>query len=82
MIPIGWFGVGSGVLADAEGVADSRGRRRQLGYDSIWVGEHPVLIDPHEPPSPLPPHSELMDPVPCSRTRPRSRRASRSAPAS
>ncbi len=29
----------------------------------MWVGEHPVLIDPHAAPSPLPSHSELLDPV-------------------
>jgi probable F420-dependent oxidoreductase len=64
MIPIGWFGFGSGVLADAEGVADVARTAEELGFDSVWVGEHPVLIDPHQPPSPLPSHSELMDPVP------------------
>ena len=64
MIPIGWFGVGSGAFADAEGVGEIARTAEQLGYESIWVGEHPVLIDPHEPPSPLPSHSELMDPVP------------------
>src|SRR6476620_1521810 len=64
MIPIGWFGLGSGVLADAEGVADVARTAEELGFDSVWVGEHPVLIDPHQPPSPLPSHSELMDPVP------------------
>src|SRR6478609_10142844 len=64
MIPIGWFGFGSGVLADAEGVADVARTAEELGYDSVWVGEHPVLIDPHVSPSPLPSHSELMDPVP------------------
>ena len=64
MIPIGWFGVGSGALADAEGVAVAAQTAEALGFESIWVGEHPVLIDPHVPPSPLPSHSELMDPVP------------------
>lgn len=64
MIPIGWFGVGSGALADAEGVGDAARTAEELGFESIWIGEHPVLIDPHEPPSPLPSHSELMDPVP------------------
>jgi probable F420-dependent oxidoreductase len=64
MLPIGWFGVGSGALADAEGVAEVARTAEELGYDSIWIGEHPVLIDPHEPPSPLPPESELMDPIP------------------
>src|SRR4051794_5850910 len=64
MIPIGWFGVGSGAYADAEGVGEIARTAEELGYESIWVGEHPVLIDPHEPPSPLPSHSELLDPVP------------------
>jgi len=64
MLPIGWFGFGSGVLADAEGVADVARTAEELGFDSVWVGEHPVLIDPHQPPSPLPSHSKLMDPVP------------------
>jgi probable F420-dependent oxidoreductase len=64
MIPVGWFGVGSGALADAEGVADIAVAAERFGFESIWVGEHPVLIDPHAAPSPLPPHSELLDPVP------------------
>jgi probable F420-dependent oxidoreductase len=64
MIPIGWFGIGSGALADAEGVGAVARTAEELGFESIWVGEHPVLIDPHAPPSPLPPDAELMDPVP------------------
>jgi probable F420-dependent oxidoreductase len=64
MIPVGWFGIGSGALGGAEGVGEIARTAEELGYESIWVGEHPVLIDPHEPPSPLPSHSELMDPVP------------------
>jgi probable F420-dependent oxidoreductase len=63
MIDIGWFGVGSGALADAEGVAEVARAAEELGYESVWVGEHPVLIDPHAAPSPLPSHSELLDPV-------------------
>jgi probable F420-dependent oxidoreductase len=64
MLPIGWFGVGSGALADAEGIVAVAQTAESLGFDSIWVGEHPVLIDPQAPPSPLPSRSELMDPVP------------------
>jgi probable F420-dependent oxidoreductase len=63
MIDIGWFGVGSGALADGEGVAEVAAAAEDLGYESVWVGEHPVLIDPHAPPSPLPSRSELLDPV-------------------
>lgn len=61
---IGWFGVGSGALADAAGTGELAAAAEALGYESVWVGEHPVLVDPHEPPSPLPPHSEMLDPVP------------------
>jgi probable F420-dependent oxidoreductase len=60
----GWFGFGSGVLADAEGVGDVAVAAEQLGFESLWIGEHPVLIDPHEPPSPQPSRSEMLDPIP------------------
>jgi probable F420-dependent oxidoreductase len=63
MIPIGWFGVGSGILADADGVAGVAQHAEELGFDSIWVGEHPVLVDPQTPPSPVPPDAEMMDPI-------------------
>jgi probable F420-dependent oxidoreductase len=64
VIPIGWFGVGSGALADPDAVAEIAEAAESLGFESIWIGEHPVLIDPHVPPSPLPSDSELMDPIP------------------
>jgi probable F420-dependent oxidoreductase len=61
---LGWFGIGSGAVADAEGVGELARAAEDLGYESVWVGEHPVLIDPQAPPSPLPPTSEMLDPVP------------------
>jgi probable F420-dependent oxidoreductase len=61
---LGWFGLGSGRLADAAGVAELAVAAEDAGYESVWVGEHPVLIDPHEPPSPLPSTTPLLDPVP------------------
>jgi probable F420-dependent oxidoreductase len=64
MISIGWFGVGSGMLSDPDGVAEVARTAEALGYESIWVGEHPVLVDPQVPPSPLPPDAEMLDPVP------------------
>ena len=60
----GWFGFGSGALADADGMGEVAVAAERLGFESLWVGEHPVLIDPHEPPSPLPSRSEMMDPIP------------------
>jgi probable F420-dependent oxidoreductase len=64
VIPIGWFGIGLGILADAEGVAEVAQTAERLGYESVWVGEHPVLVDPQAPPSPVPADSWLLDPVP------------------
>jgi probable F420-dependent oxidoreductase len=64
MISLGWFGVGSGMLSDPDGVAEVAQAAERLGYESIWVGEHPVLVDPQVPPSPLPPDAEMLDPVP------------------
>jgi len=63
VIDIGWFGIGSGAYSDPEGVRELCVAAEQLGYESVWVGEHPVLIDPHASPSPLPPLSDLLDPV-------------------
>ncbi|HVM66652.1 MAG TPA: TIGR03619 family F420-dependent LLM class oxidoreductase [Acidimicrobiales bacterium] len=64
MIRIGWFGIGSGILADPDGVAEVAQTAERLGYESVWLGEHPVLVDPQVPPSPLPPDSSMLDPVP------------------
>ena len=60
---IGWFGIGSGILADKAAVNAVAQAAEELGFESLWVGEHPVLIDPRERPSPLPPLTPLLDPV-------------------
>ncbi len=33
----------------------------ELGYDSIWFGEHVVAPDPHVPPSPMQPDDPILD---------------------
>ncbi|MEV7028343.1 TIGR03619 family F420-dependent LLM class oxidoreductase [Kitasatospora sp. NPDC093558] len=35
----------------------------ELGYESVWAGEHPVLPDPPTPDSPWDPRMPLVDPV-------------------
>jgi probable F420-dependent oxidoreductase len=59
----GWFGVGTGALGDLAGVVEGGRAAERLGYESVWVGEHVVLIDPQAPPSPQPPTAPMLDPV-------------------
>ncbi len=33
------------------------------GFDSVWTGEHVVLPDPQVPPSPVAPHTPMLDPA-------------------
>src|SRR5215208_3815413 len=35
----------------------------ELGYDSMWMGEHVVLPDPRRPPSPMEPGDPILDPL-------------------
>src|ERR1700704_474173 len=61
---IGWFGIGSGAYSDADAGAEIAEAAEALGFQSVWVGGLPALIAPHEAPPPLPPRSELLDPIP------------------
>ncbi len=33
----------------------------ELGYESIWFGEHVVVPDPHVKPSPMQPEDPILD---------------------
>ncbi len=35
----------------------------ELGYDSLWMGEHVVVPDPRRPPSPIEPLDPILDPL-------------------
>lgn len=59
----GYFGFNLGALSNADSIERCVVACEQLGYESIWTGEHVVLIDPHEPPSPVPPESNFVDSI-------------------
>ena len=60
---IGFFGFNNGVLADPEAMAQALRAMDEAGFESAWTGEHVVLIDPQEPPSPAPPDFPMLDTV-------------------
>jgi probable F420-dependent oxidoreductase len=35
----------------------------ELGYESLWMGEHVVVPDPRVSPSPMEPHDPILDPL-------------------
>src|SRR3954471_6486639 len=49
--------------ADAEELAHAASLAEELGYDSVWAGEHVVLPSPRRPPAPLEPTDPMLDPL-------------------
>lgn len=60
---IGYFGFNNGPLGQPEVMAGVLHALEDAGFESAWTGEHVVLIDPHEPPSPVPPEFPILDTV-------------------
>ena len=60
---IGFFGFNNGALAEPEAMARALQAMDEAGFESAWTGEHVVLIDPQEPPSPAPPDFPMLDTV-------------------
>ena len=58
---IALFGIN--IIADPELMLRAARRAEELGDDSVWTGEHIVLPDPQEPPSPAPPELPMVDTV-------------------
>jgi len=59
----GLFGINYGPCADPATAADVARAAEDAGFDSVWTGEHVVLPDPQEPPSPVPAFVPFLDPV-------------------
>jgi probable F420-dependent oxidoreductase len=60
---IGYFGVNVGAFDNADAIERLATTAEGLGYESLWTGEHVVLIDPQQAPSPVPPHSPFVDTI-------------------
>jgi probable F420-dependent oxidoreductase len=59
----GYFGINWGPFAEPEGLARIARAAEGAGYESIWTGEHVVVVDPQKPPSPVAPRTPLLDTV-------------------
>ena len=60
---IGYFGLNQGPFCEPENMAALVQTLEQLGYESVWTGEHVILMDPHEAPSPVPPETPFLDTI-------------------
>lgn len=59
----GYFGLNVGTFNHPDAIERLVVAAEQLGFESIWTGEHVILVDPQVPPSPVPPHSTFVDTV-------------------
>jgi probable F420-dependent oxidoreductase len=62
-VKVGIFGLNSGTTYGPEPLARLSARAEELGYESLWVGEHVVVPDPRVPPSPMEPEDPILDPA-------------------
>jgi probable F420-dependent oxidoreductase len=60
---LGLFGPNMGACATPDGAAAAAALAEELGYDSLWLGEHVVAPSPRVPPSPVEPEYPLLDPL-------------------
>ncbi|MFK7895947.1 MAG: TIGR03619 family F420-dependent LLM class oxidoreductase [Myxococcota bacterium] len=60
---IGYFGLNIGTLDNPDSIERVVVTAEQAGFESIWTGEHVVLVDPQVPPSPVPPESTFVDTI-------------------
>ena len=59
---VGLFGINMNDLAQPGLVKSVAQHAEQLGFESLWTGEHVVLPDPREAPSPADPETPMLHP--------------------
>jgi hypothetical protein len=60
---LGLYDINLGVCAASETSGRIARACEEAGFVTVWAGEHVVLPDPQAPPSPLAPHTLILDPV-------------------
>jgi probable F420-dependent oxidoreductase len=60
---IGFFGINTGVFSTREAIIEVAKTTEDVGYESLWTGEHVVLVDPQSGSSPIPPESNMVDTI-------------------
>lgn len=60
---IGYFGFNNGPLGTPDAIRSVLQCAEAAGFESAWTGEHVVVIDPQEPPSPVPPEFPMLDTI-------------------
>ena len=60
---VGYFGLNVGAFDNPDSIERLATTAEGLGFESVWTGEHVVLVDPQVPPSPVPPTSHFVDTV-------------------
>lgn len=59
----GFFGINTGVFSTRDTIAKVATTAENAGYESLWTGEHVVLVDPQSGSSPVPPETNMVDTV-------------------
>lgn len=59
---VGLFGINMNFLADPAWAVKVTQHAESLGFESVWTGEHVVLPDPREAPSPADPQTPMLHP--------------------
>ena len=62
-VTIGLFAINSHACAEPEAAARIAKLAEELGYDSLWAGEHVVVPSPRVDPSPMEPDEPILDPL-------------------
>jgi probable F420-dependent oxidoreductase len=60
---IGIFGINTGMFSTRDAVKQIAQMAEEAGYESLWTGEHVVVLDPQAAPSPIPPETRMVDTI-------------------